>query len=635
VLREYIVPLTFSHQLPIFDISFGSSDIKKHAPHSHTLPNGTAHNVTSKSMTIATALAYSVVSCTSNDPKYPITLIQSASIRSPGWQSAPSPRYPIEFVLDLGATADLETIEFVSHQYKIASRVELYVAGPGQRYQALGSFRFSDNSRTNYSARELKSATIQGVRANFIRVSIPGCHPNGNNLQNQVGLISVIVIGRGGMVRSQMKAPIPSAVLPLDSQDLVEILEGQKKEAIAREDFSRAEALKQQIDRLRRSYDRVMELQRQKSEAIKKEDYVTAQRLKNQIDQLLNPQQASEEPPPSNRPNPEPHPPPTEESKNPPPSPPPPPPRPRKKPPSPPANRQRAEADDRPLHPAASPSGPSPRRVIRPPPEVGDNPSGLSEQNSQNAGILVSFIGEAPLALFYSRAPAAQQAHRKRGIEEIARIIVGLKNPSDQIACFARFCHILKPRVQERAIGVFDAALKAVAMIGNPMAPADISRCVAELVPVVATKLAILSDHDDDDRDVALSLPKSTREFFLWLAAKEQWELIVPLLTAPLKHQNLWKIAVNQIRLLTEITAKLHKAKKKITSVPGLSLPVIMGFLLPHIESSKREVRDPAIDLLVGLKLCGATVDGYIEKLGRNARADVEAKLSTEQHPCG
>jgi hypothetical protein len=589
-------------------------------------------------MRAAYALAYSVVSCTSDDPKYPITSIQTASIRSPGWQSAPSPRYPIEFVLDLGATADLETIEFVSHQYKIASRVELYVAGPGQRYQALGSFRFSDNSRTSYAARELKSATIQGVRANLIRVSIPGCHPNANNPQNQVGLISVIVIGRGGMVRSQMKAPMRAAQLPLDSADLLDILERQKKEAIAREDFRAADALKQQLDHLRRSYDQVMFLQRQKSEAIKNEDYATAQRLKNEIDQLLNGHQPREEHPLSNRPDEDQPLPRREQPEEEPDDPPPPRPRLRRKPvsphaPPPPARRPRAETEDRPIHPTPSPSGPSPRRAVRTPPNPdtgrGGDAGGLSDQNSQNAGILVGFCGEAPLALFYSRVPAAQQAHRKRGIEEIARVIAGLKNASDQAACFARFCHILKPRVQERALGVFDAALKAVAAIGDLMPPADAARCVAELVPVVATKLAILGD---DDGESTLSLAKSTREFFLWLAAKEQWELIVPILTQPIKHQNLWKIAVNQIKILTEITIRRNKAKKRsITSVPGLTLPVIMGFLIPHIESPKRELRVPAIELLLGLRYCGATVDGYIEKLSKAARAEVDMRISVEE----
>jgi hypothetical protein len=272
---------------------------------------------------------------------------------------------------------------------------------------------------------------------------------------------------------------------------------------------------------------------------------------------------------------------------------------------------------------------------VRPPQDPGagrgGNPGELSEQNAQNAGILVGVCGQGPLGLFYSRAPAAQQAHRKQGIEEIARIIAGLKSSSDKIACFAKFCHILKPRVQERALGVFDAALKAIAMIGEPMSPPDVARCVAELVPVVATKLAVLGDDEGEDGS-ALSLSKSTREFFLWLAAKEQWELIVPLLTQPLKHQNLWKIAVNQIKLLTEITVRLNRAKKRaITSVPGLSLPVIMGFLVPHIESPRPELRGPAIELLLGLKYCGANVDGYIGRLSTKARAEVERRAAAEE----
>jgi hypothetical protein len=67
-----------------------------------------------KIMHAATGLGYSIHSCTSDNPQYPIASIQSASVRSPGWQCSPSPRYPVEFVLDLGAVADLETIQFVA-----------------------------------------------------------------------------------------------------------------------------------------------------------------------------------------------------------------------------------------------------------------------------------------------------------------------------------------------------------------------------------------------------------------------------------------------------------------------------------------------------------------------------------------
>lgn len=61
-------------------------------------------------------LGYRIISCSSEDPNYPISTIQSSSIRSNGWQSSPNPRYPIEIIIDLGSPAEIDTIQFVSHQ---------------------------------------------------------------------------------------------------------------------------------------------------------------------------------------------------------------------------------------------------------------------------------------------------------------------------------------------------------------------------------------------------------------------------------------------------------------------------------------------------------------------------------------
>jgi centrosomal protein CEP104 len=172
-------------------------------------------------MTSPSALAYRIVSCTSEDAKHPISTIQSASMRSPGWQSGPSPHYPLEIVLVLCSIVDLDAIQFVSHQYRIASRIDLYVAGADRRFQVLGSFQFSDNSHTNCTARELKRASLSGIKAQFIKVSISGCHVNANNPQNQVGLVSLNVIGKGGLLKSQV-IPGPSgqnSSVPVDWSD--------------------------------------------------------------------------------------------------------------------------------------------------------------------------------------------------------------------------------------------------------------------------------------------------------------------------------------------------------------------------------------------------------------------------------
>lgn len=239
-------------------------------------------------MKAATSLGYQIISCSSEDSTHPISSIINSSINSTGWQTSPNPRYPVEFVVDLTTVVELETLQFVSHQFKIANRVDLYVAKSDKDFKALGSFNFSNNAHSNYTSRELKSATLNGIKAQFIKIVIPGCHANPNNPTNQIGIVSFNVLGCGGVPKSSVPKAMGSNGLDGDSSDILEQLERQKREAVEKEDFKRAEVLKKQIERLRRAYDQVVVLQQQKKDAIAREDFVTAQKLKAEIDYLLN-----------------------------------------------------------------------------------------------------------------------------------------------------------------------------------------------------------------------------------------------------------------------------------------------------------------------------------------------------------
>lgn len=309
------------NQLPTCNIKLFSQIITEIELNNESKKNSMStvnkNNANGGSTSAPSSLGYRVVSCTSEDPQHPISSIQLSSIRSTGYQSAPNPHYPIEFILDLGSVAEIDTIQFVSHQYKIASRLDLYVALEDQTFRALGSFQFSDNSFTDFKARELKSATLNGIRAQYIKISIPGCHTNGANSSNQIGLISLNIIGRGGSISQLNKTLGPGQLGGNDlgstmsaPNDLLEQLERQKKEAVAKEEFKKAESLKQQIDRLRRAYSQIAQLQQQKNDAIAHEDYATAQRLKNEIDFLLKgevsqPQQPLQQQPKKKQPQPQ------------------------------------------------------------------------------------------------------------------------------------------------------------------------------------------------------------------------------------------------------------------------------------------------------------------------------------------
>ena len=626
----------------------------------------------------ATSLGYKILSCTSEDPGHPVQSIQASSIRSTGWQSAPSPHYPVEIVIDLTHVVELDTIQFVSHQFKIASRVDLYIASSDQTFRALGSFQFSDNTHTNFCARELKSVSLNGIRAQYIRISISGCHVNSNNLHNQVGLVSLNIVGKGGLLKSQV---VPAAAVAKggDGTDLLEDLERQKKEAVMREDFKTAQALKQQIDRLRKSYDQVMQLQRQKNEAVQHEDYATAQMLKNEIDVILgNPgrgqplsqtlapgreqmvpteqsqmsmsmalpeemmkqsrrreqEQVSASPkrvgrkretvPADERPI---HP--AKGALD-------------ERPIHPakgalddrpirqakaaaderPIHLAKGAADERPIHPAkdAGDDRPiqqsrddakfkSPKRVQRAPPgpsELQTEADELSAANKQEAGVLVELFGEGPVAKFFSKAWNL----KVEGINELAEMIKGLKG--NKVDAYYRYCYIMKHRLKETHKAVFQAAIEGVKNVGDAikLSPADLGRCINQLIGQVIPKVGCAQQ----------PLSDIACQFLLWLAEKGQYDIVIPILTNPVKNQSQYKIALAQLKTLRKVIF----AKGKLSAIPGLSLASVMGLAVPCLESPKAEVRKAATKLVITLEfICGSTIYQYLDKLPKRVKVAI------------
>ena len=664
-------------------------------------------------MKAPSTISYNVVSCTSEDPSNPISTIQTSSIRSSGWQSSNNPRYPVEFVIDFGLEAEIDTIQFVSHQYKIASRVDLYVSKSDKKFQALGSFQFSDNSFTNFTARELKSATLNGIRAQFVKVSIPGCHVNASNPGNQVGLISLNVIGRGGSLMKTQHIPVKQGD-GSSAKDMLEQLERQKKEAVAKEDFKQAEMLKQQIERLKKAYDQIAVLQKQKNEAVAREDYATAQTLKNEIDFLLKGDQqfsktqnfnmskqieqsfSRTKPLPKqaiqqdfddnfhNEPEPEPEPikPPPRRKQPPrekPPSPPPANPQKQQKPPPkqniqqsnnifddgvsslenaipPPPRRDlpMGDPDDRPIHPAkdafnepknfaderpihpakdafSAPKNLADERPIHPardiggkagappkraPPRQGGNddmvkdPEELKPEQASEAGLLIDLFGKRPVACFYSHAWNL----RVSGITDLGKLICGLKD--NQVNAFSRYCYIMRHRVLETHRTVFQTAIDNVKSTAEKLnlSASDLERCINQFIPQLIPKVGCAQ----------AALSKIACKFLLWLCDKGLYDIVVPIVTKPLKNKNQYLIALAQIHTMRKMIIR----KGDIKSIRGLSLQSIMAFVVPCLESAKNEVRTEAIEMIVALEaICGSTIYQYFEKVNPKTRAAIDSAI--------
>ncbi|XP_022101600.1 centrosomal protein of 104 kDa-like isoform X2 [Acanthaster planci] len=120
-----------------------------------------------------------------------------------GWRSPRFCLYPQEIVIQLADKTRIRKLQLLVHQYLIPTKIEFYIGSlppdhvttlHGTRYKRLGYVAMSDNSKTGYKARELKSVHVDAV-GQYVRLVIHKNHVNKYNVYNQVSLIAINVIG--------------------------------------------------------------------------------------------------------------------------------------------------------------------------------------------------------------------------------------------------------------------------------------------------------------------------------------------------------------------------------------------------------------------------------------------------------
>jgi len=152
-------------------------------------------------------LSYKVVKCTSEDAQYPVSELLAASPNTRGWQTAPHCEYPAEVGLEFDSPVHLRQVKFLSHQTKIATKIELFTSLPllsedGEvethyaacSFKRLGYLSLDSNERSQFQARELKTVDVD-IRAQYLKILFHKCHMNRFNASNQVGLIALYCVG--------------------------------------------------------------------------------------------------------------------------------------------------------------------------------------------------------------------------------------------------------------------------------------------------------------------------------------------------------------------------------------------------------------------------------------------------------
>jgi len=240
---------------------------------------------------------------------------QKTNGKGKGWQSARFCDYPQELVVALNGIYEISQIQILSHQSKIASKIEIWVGLDAEntlkhtqstyksmKWKRLGYLSLDKNERSNWKARELKSVYINTM-ANYIKFSLHESHINSINLFNQVGIVALGVLGKlsqhhqyepsnevassrqqGGNEQMDILSDDPE----IDESTAKKIRELSilKKQAVEQEDYDEAKRCKVCIENLQNSAKQLFHLEKQKQVAVQQEDYDTAKQLKLQIDRL-------------------------------------------------------------------------------------------------------------------------------------------------------------------------------------------------------------------------------------------------------------------------------------------------------------------------------------------------------------
>ena len=239
-------------------------------------------------------IPFRIVHVSSEEEEYSVRELLNRTPFSRGWLSGRFCNYPQELLIEFPKPIKMREIQFLSHQYNIASKIEIFILPPqSEKYKKIGYLSLDSNERSNFQARELKTVYTDyvcvRVKFNFLR-----CHQNSHNIYSQVGLIALSVLGE-----------FPSFHGINDNKDATEKLDDEmiydpatlkrlkelyraKKKAVDLEDFDEAKRIKVAIDSLKSVSQSLIQLEERKKIAIKNDDFDAAKLIKYEIDRLRN-----------------------------------------------------------------------------------------------------------------------------------------------------------------------------------------------------------------------------------------------------------------------------------------------------------------------------------------------------------
>lgn len=224
------------------------------------------------------------------DIKNPVSELILPTQLSRGWESAKNPNFPQTIILQFCAKCDLKQIQFLSHNTKISSKIDIFYSETAPlkekdieklKFIKLGFVTLSSNEMSGYSVRELKSVYLN-AKCNILKLVFNPPHKNPLNPYNQVGMISINCIG------FPIQEPATNVIYNQLISEKLNAFEEEKNFAVNNEEFDKAKFIKMLIEKMQNSVKQIAKLESMKNIAIKAEEYDKAKSIGIEITNLRN-----------------------------------------------------------------------------------------------------------------------------------------------------------------------------------------------------------------------------------------------------------------------------------------------------------------------------------------------------------
>ncbi|KAM4737968.1 centrosomal protein of 104 kDa isoform 1-T3 [Anableps anableps] len=270
-----------------------------------------------------------VVSSSSHEDNFSAKELMVHAPTVSGWRSSRLCSYPQHLTLQLVERCRIRKLQLLAHQYMIPAKVEFHVGDslpeaspqccPGQ-FHRLGYVSLSDNEKTGFKARELKSVHVDAI-GTYLRITLHRNHANRYNRYNQVALVAINILGdpldsstfhtgpsRDQLIEQHLNSTQQEAALDTtfmgkclsisqfddlafdmyqdpEVAHIIRLLDQKKQEVVQQENFEEAKKLKQAIADLQKVGERLARYDVEKKCAIEKENYDLAKKKKELMDE--------------------------------------------------------------------------------------------------------------------------------------------------------------------------------------------------------------------------------------------------------------------------------------------------------------------------------------------------------------